>query len=157
MDESSSYTLDLDVPPTEPPVEKDSPKRSIIAWSVLGVCEFCLSIFAIGYVSFVNETSDDYLQFDLPLWLQIYGVVDIGVVLVEGWLMVKLTLSCNSKLAVTEIAVAVVATLFFLAWSIVGVVLLLGTPADNGVWLFSLIIVGYQLVRAVVMCGLNKL
>jgi hypothetical protein len=58
---------------------------------------------------------------------------------------------------VTEIAVAVVATLFFLAWSIVGVVLLLETPADNGVWLFSLIIVGYQLVRAVVMCGLNKL
>lgn len=159
MDESSSYTLDLDVPAANLPVkeEKESPKRSIIAWSILGVCEFCLSIFAIGYVSFVEDASDDYLEFDLSLWLQVYGVVDIGVVLVEGWLMVKLTLSCSPKLAITEIAVAIVATLFFLAWSIVGTVLLLETPADNKVWLFSLIVVGYQLIRAVVMCGLNKL
>jgi len=158
MDESSSYTLDLDVPPISESVEKkESPKRSIIAWSILGVCEFCLSIFAIGYVSFVEDASDDYFKFNLPMWLQIYGVVTIGIVLVEGWLMVKLTLSCNPKLAITEIVVTVLATLFFLVWSIVGAVLLLETPSDNKVWLFSLIVVGYQVVRAFVMCGLNKL
>jgi hypothetical protein len=53
--------------------------------------------------------------------------------------------------------VTVLATLFFLVWSIVGAVLLLETPSDNKVWLFSLIVVGYQVVRAFVMCGLNKL
>jgi len=155
-EESSSYTWDLDRPdPTDSSETEphDPPKRKIVGWALLGICEFLLASFAIAYVSFVGNDPDTWLD----LWLQIYGVADAVIVLVEAWLMIQVTLTCNVKVILVEMAITVAAILFFVAWSIVGIVLLLETSTDSKVWIFSLIVILYQILRFVVICALKRL
>jgi hypothetical protein len=154
MSEESSSYLDLDYDVANEPPEKNEqeiPKRKIVAWSMLGVVEFLLAVFAIAYVSFTAQ------QGPLALWLQIYGVTDAAIVLVEAWLMVRVALSCNVKLILVEMAVTVTAILFFLVWWIAGVVLLLRTPSEELLWNFSLIMILYQLLRGVIVYGFERL
>jgi hypothetical protein len=154
MNEESSSYIDLDYEIVSQPPEKDhqtTPKRKIIAWSLLGIVEFLLALFTIAYVSFTEEQEGPF-----GLWMQIYGVTDAVIVLVEAWLMAQVTLSCNVRLILVEMAVTVMAILFFLAWSIAGIVLLIRAP-DSQLWNFSLSLILYQLLRSVIVCGFERL
>lgn len=151
-EESSSYSAVL--PVTTP--ESEQPKNCSFClwiWVTMWASAFLFALFVIGYVSFTESHKET--QFDLALWLQIFAVTDALFVLATAWLTMKKssTLSAEFKVAGIRLAVEIVSIVFSIAWTIVGIVLLVENFKNSALVILSIVFILSYWIRIGASCA----